>query len=98
MENKDIHGESFNFSNETPYSVLEIIQKIIDLMGSSLKPELLNCSINEIQDQYLSSTKAKKLLNWSSKFTLNNGLKETIDWYTHFLGNIGIRRTHEKID
>jgi CDP-glucose 4,6-dehydratase len=84
MENKSIHGEAFNFSTEHPNSVLDIVQKIIDIMGSDLKPELLNQSTNEIQDQYLSAKKAKKMLNWKSKYTLDNGLKETIDWYTHF--------------
>jgi len=84
MENKGIQGEAFNFSTEHPYSVLDIVQKIIDLMGSDLKPELLNHAANEIHDQYLSAGKAKKLLNWESKYTLESGLKETIDWYTHF--------------
>jgi CDP-glucose 4,6-dehydratase len=84
MENKSIHGEAFNFSTEHPNSVLDIVQKIIDIMGSDLKPELLNQSTNEIQDQYLSAKKAKKMLNWKSKYTLECGLKETIDWYTHF--------------
>ena len=84
MENKGIHGEAFNFSTEHPHSVLEIVQKIIDIMGSDLKPELLNQATNEIQDQYLSAKKAKKLLNWESKYTLENGLKETVDWYTQF--------------
>jgi len=91
MENKGIHGEAFNFSTEHPHSVLDIVQKIIDIMGSDLKPELLNQATNEIQDQYLSAKKAKKLLNWKSKYTLDNGLKETIDWYTHFLSNISNR-------
>jgi CDP-glucose 4,6-dehydratase len=64
--------------------VLEIVQKIIDIMGSDLKPDLLNQATNEIQDQYLSAKKAKKMLNWASKYTLDVGLKETIDWYTQF--------------
>jgi CDP-glucose 4,6-dehydratase len=84
MNNKKIRGEAFNFSTESPYSVLEIVRKIIDMMDSDLKPDLLNQATNEIQDQYLSSTKAKKLLNWESKYSLDVGLKETIDWYTHF--------------
>lgn len=84
MNNKKIHGEAFNFSTESPYSVSEIVQKIIDIMGSDLKPDLLNQATNEIQDQYLSAKKAKKMLNWASKYTLDVGLKETIDWYTHF--------------
>lgn len=84
MENKDIWGEAFNFSTEHPHPVAEIVQKIIDMMGSELKPELLNQSTNEIHNQYLSAKKAKKLLNWKSKYTLDTGLKETIDWYTQF--------------
>jgi CDP-glucose 4,6-dehydratase len=84
MENKGIHGEAFNFSTERPHSVLDIVQKIIEIMGSDLKPKLLNQATNEIQDQYLSAKKAKKILNWESKYTLDNGLKETIDWYIHF--------------
>lgn len=28
--------------------------------------------------------KAKKMLSWESKYTLDNWLKETIDGYTHF--------------
>jgi CDP-glucose 4,6-dehydratase len=84
MNNKKIRGEAFNFSTESPYSVLEIVQNIIDIMGSDLKPDLLNQATNEIQDQYLSAKKAKKMLNWASKYTLDTGLKETIAWYTHF--------------
>jgi len=84
MNNKKIRGEAFNFSTESPYSVLEIVQKIIDIMGSDLKPEVLNQATNEIRDQYLSAKKAKKMLNWESKYTLDTGLKETIEWYIQF--------------
>lgn len=84
MDNKNIHGEAFNFSTEQPHSVVEIVQKTIDLMGSDLKPEIQNRIANEIQDQYLSAQKAKKILNWTSRYTLDRGLKETIEWYTHF--------------
>ena len=85
MDNKNIRGEAFNFSTETPYSVLEIVQKVIDMMGSDLEPEVQNRATNEIQDQYLSAKKAKKMLNWKSQFPLETGLEETIDWYTRFL-------------
>lgn len=91
MDNKKIHGEAFNFSTEQPHSVLEIVQKTIDLMGSDLKPDILNHSSNEIQDQYLSAQKAKKILNWKSKYNLDQGLKETIEWYSVFLTKTDIR-------
>lgn len=85
MDRNGIRGEAFNFSTETPYSVLEVVRKIIDLMGSDLEPEILNQATNEIQDQYLSAKKAKTILKWRSRYSLGAGLQETIDWYTDFL-------------
>jgi len=83
--NPALHGEAFNFSNETPVSVLEIVERITKIMGSSLKPVILNEASNEIREQYLSSAKARKLLKWKPLVTLDEGLSHTISWYTDFL-------------
>jgi CDP-glucose 4,6-dehydratase len=82
-----LHGEAFNFSNETPVSVLEIVERISRLMDSDLKPVILNKTNNEIREQYLSSAKARKLLKWKPLVTLDEGLKRTISWYRDFLSN-----------
>ena len=50
-----------------------------------LKPKILNQAKNEIKHQYLSASKAKKMLGWKPKYNLDIGLKETIDWYKKFL-------------
>ena len=84
MEEKRIHGEAFNFSTEHPETVLEIVEKIIQAMGSDLEPEILNQATNEIRDQYLSAEKARVLLNWQPTFTLEEGLKRTVEWYRAF--------------
>jgi len=43
MDDKGIHGEAFNFSNEIQISVLEITQKILKLMNrEDLQPKILN--------------------------------------------------------
>jgi CDP-glucose 4,6-dehydratase len=89
MDNSKICGEAFNFSTESPYSVLEVVRKIIDIMGSDLRPKVLNQATNEIQDQYLSAKKAKKMMNWKSQYTLDDGLAETIKWYTRLLSMTG---------
>ncbi len=83
----ELHGEAFNFSNETPVSVLEIVERIIRLMGSDLKPVILNEANNEIREQYLSSAKARKLLRWEPLVTLDEGLNRTISWYRDYLSN-----------
>ena len=85
--NPELHGEAFNFSNETPVSVLEIVERIIRLMDSNLKPVILNEADNEIRQQYLSSSKAKEMLNWEPLVTLDEGLSRTISWYHDFLSN-----------
>jgi len=81
----ELKGEAFNFSNEIQVTVIQIVQKILDLMGTNLKPQILNEASNEIRHQYLSAEKACKVLNWHPLFTLELGLEKTIAWYKDFL-------------
>jgi len=77
-------GEAFNFSNEIQINVLELTGKILKLMDSNLEPEVRNEVSNEIKHQYLSAEKARKMLDWHPLFTLDEGLKRTIEWYKRF--------------
>jgi CDP-glucose 4,6-dehydratase len=81
----DLAGEAFNFSNETPLSVLELVERILKLMDSHLNPIIRNEASNEIRRQYLNSEKARHVLGWRPLFTLDKGLRRTIDWYKTFL-------------
>jgi CDP-glucose 4,6-dehydratase len=83
--NPELRGQAFNFSNETQVNVSELVEKILDLMGSNLKPRVLNQTSNEIRHQYLSAAKAREMLNWNPLFTLEEGLHRTISWYKDFL-------------
>lgn len=82
----ELAGQAFNFSNEIQVSVLQIVQQILKLMGSELRPEILNQTTNEIRHQYLSAAKARQMLDWKPLFTLDEGLRQTISWYRDFLG------------
>lgn len=84
-----IHGEAFNFSSESHVSVIEIVNTIRRLMGrEDLNPVILNGVRAEIKDQYLSSAKARKLLGWEARYTLEEGLRKTIQWYKKFFSEI----------
>ena len=85
-ENPDLRGEAFNFSTETQVTVLELVERILALMGSDLEPNLLDEASNEIRYQYLSAAKARRMLGWCPLFTLEEGLQRTIKWYRSFLG------------
>ncbi len=82
----DLRGEAFNFSNEIQVTVLELVERILALMGSDLRPDVRNEASNEIRHQYLSAAKARRRLEWQPLFTLDGGLRRTIAWYRDFLG------------
>ncbi|HEU5343524.1 MAG TPA: GDP-mannose 4,6-dehydratase [Ktedonobacterales bacterium] len=81
----ELWGEAFNFSNELQITVLDLTQRVLAVMGSSLTPDVRNEASNEILHQYLSAAKARKLLGWSPLFTLEQGLEKTVAWYREFI-------------
>ena len=86
LSDKEVQGEAFNFSLERPLTVLELVGIIQDLMKARhLKPDVQNIASGEIREQYLSAEKAHKVLKWQPKYTLEEGLKETIEWYREYL-------------
>lgn len=83
-ENPALCGEAFNFSNENPISVLDLVRKVLEVMDSDLEPVIQDRARNEIRHQYLSAEKARRMLGWKPLFTLDEGLRLTIDWYKNF--------------
>lgn len=81
----ELAGQAFNFSNQIQVSVIELVEKILNIMQSSLTPDIRNEASNEIIHQYLSSEKARKQLNWKPLFELDQALTTTTQWYKEFL-------------
>ena len=79
-------GDVFNFSYERRMTVLELVDRILEAMGSNLKPDVRNEASNEIRDQYLDATKAKTTLGWEPAFTFEASLRATVDWYKRYFG------------
>ncbi len=85
LDRKEIRGEAFNFGTEKPISVKDLVVKIAQLSGKpEIKPKILGQARNEIDRQYLSTEKVKKFLGWSPKYSLDNGLREAIEWYKNY--------------
>ncbi len=83
----EISGQAFNFSTETPKSVLEMVRCLQELLGSALTPDIRNEATNEIQNQSLCAGKARLRLGWRPQYTLAQGLAETIDWYRNYFAS-----------
>ena len=86
LDDRSLHGQAFNFGMDDPKSALEIVESIIAISGyPGLKPLILNHASHEIQNQYLSSEKARRLLGWQPRYTLVQGLRSTLEWYRAYL-------------
>ena len=81
LDRDDIKGQAFNFGTGQPVSVLDLFKSIIKLTGRDIEPRITGKATNEIDKQYLSVEKVKSLLNWQPKYSIEEGLKETIEWY-----------------
>ncbi len=86
MDEKSLHGQAFNFGMDAPLRVDELVRKIIAISDHPhLTPIVESRELQEIPDQYLSSEKAYQVLGWQPQFTLEEGLRQTLDWYREFL-------------
>src|SRR5262249_40228282 len=80
----EMRGEAFNFSLESQITVLDLVHRITRLLNSDLEPDVRNEACHEIRRQYLSAEKARRVLGWQPLFSLDEGLRRTIDWYGRY--------------
>jgi len=80
-------GEAFNFSDESPLTVLQLVGEIAARLDRAhVKPIVAGEATGEIHDQVLSAAKARATLDWRPTYNLDTGLGETIAWYRRHLG------------
>ncbi len=88
-----VAGGAFNFSDESPLTVLELVAAIAERMEKeSLEPVVLGTAVGEIREQVLSAEKARTVLAWRPRHDLASGLDETIAWYAEYLRGDGPQR------
>jgi CDP-glucose 4,6-dehydratase len=88
-ENRELQGQAFNFAQDTTLTVMELVQRILSLMGSTLAPDIRNEASHEIHYQQLDATKAKETLHWTPLYSLDAAMLKTINWYEQFLRGSG---------
>jgi CDP-glucose 4,6-dehydratase len=81
MKKLGLAGESFNFSDENPVTVVQLVNRIYRLAGEKPNYRILDRAKYEIKHQYLASGKARKVLGWKPGHSLEEGLERTISWY-----------------
>lgn len=91
LEAQNIDGEVINLGTNTEISIGDMATMIMEIIGWSAEIETdkkrLRPEKSEVNRLLADNTKAKKLLGWKPIYSgckgLEQGLKETIDWFGH---------------
>lgn len=83
----ELRGEPFNLAAGQRLTVLAMVQRILEAMGSTLEPLILAESLREIPVQRVSAGRARRELGWRPQSTLAAGLRATVAWYRTYLAS-----------
>lgn len=77
-------GDVYNIGSGREISIGELAQKIVDLLGRQVEivqdEQRVRPDKSEVERLLCNANKAKALTGWEPKYTLEEGLKETIEW------------------
>jgi UDP-glucose 4-epimerase len=86
LKNNDALKEVINFGTGRDIRIIDLANKIIELCGHKGKIEPVHVAPRpgEIKKMVADFSKAKRLLGWKPKYTLERGLKEFVEWYKKY--------------
>ncbi len=77
-------GDVYNLGSGQEISIKDLAEKIIELTGKEVEiigdTQRIRPEKSEVERLLSNAEKAKKVTGWEPKYTLEEGLKETIDW------------------
>jgi len=78
--------EPINFGSGREIRIVDLANTIIDLCdrNGNIKPIHVEPRPGEVKRLIADTTKAKNLLKWEPKYTLEEGLRRFIDWYKDY--------------
>jgi len=82
LKKLNLNGEAFNFSDENPLTVIELLNKIRKVLKGRPDYRILNKAEYEIRHQYLDSRKARKMLGWKPATDVHKGVNNAVKWYS----------------
>ena len=85
MDSPDEITGPINLGNQGEFTMIELAEKIITLTGSASKLVRQPLPADDPRQRRPDITRARNLLGWEPKVSLDDGLKETIDYFRGFL-------------
>ena len=81
LGDEKVCGNAFNIAAGKHITLASIVEKIIEISGKETEIEFVERESEEEKESKLSVEKAKNILDWKYKYSLDRALRETFEWY-----------------
>lgn len=94
--NSQNHGSVYHVSSGVDYSIKELFEMIVEILGITLEVEVRKRNSDDVFTILLDSSKTNQDFNWKPIISLDTGVKSTIEWYKEY--GVTQAYTHLKLD
>lgn len=83
-EAENVLGEEINLGNDNTIRIGDLVEKIFGIIGKTPKvvtdPQRIRPGKSEVMKLWASNKKAQEMIGWEPRVTLDEGLRQTIEW------------------
>jgi CDP-glucose 4,6-dehydratase len=89
VQERGLPGEAYNVGGSGYQTIIDTVNKIVELTGCKKKPEIADFDFKEIKEQYLDPSKIETL-GWRCKHKIDSGLEKAVEWYRVYKDKAGL--------
>lgn len=86
---KKVKGEAFNVSSNENLTVLDVVERIGQIIGKEIEYKVLKNAINEIPSQSINFNKIKRELGWKPTNSFKSAIPKIYEWYNSYFESRG---------
>ena len=80
---QELDGEVINIGRGDPVTFNQVVEKLNSVLGKSIDPEKIeNPRDKYVEEHRADISKARELLDWQPQYSFEEGLQETLDYYS----------------
>ncbi|MCK4927210.1 MAG: GDP-mannose 4,6-dehydratase, partial [Candidatus Aenigmarchaeota archaeon] len=78
---RPLNGEVINVACGKRIDLNQLVEKLNSIIGKNIEPVYEDERAGDIKHSLADISKAKRLINYSPIYDIDEGLKETVEWY-----------------
>ncbi len=82
-----VRGTATNFHPDAPTSVRELVETMVRVADRPDLPPRITSELDNREYEHLTNRRARDVLGWTPRYSLEEGLRETLAWYREHGGD-----------